>query len=67
MSVTPAIQSGVLNQEAVYNNASIDKIPNDEIQFTVNDQLFLETLLMEIRGKCKSYSSYAKKSHIQIF
>lgn len=47
----------------VYNNASIDKIPNDEIQFTVNDQLFLETLLMEIRGKCISYSSYAKKKN----
>ena len=26
-------------------------IPDKEIQFIVNDQLFLETLLMEIRGK----------------
>lgn len=45
----------------VYNIDSIDKIPDNEIQFIVNDQLFLETLLMEIRGKCISYSSYIKK------
>ena len=28
---------------------------------TINDQLFLETLLMELRGKSISYSSYKKK------
>lgn len=41
----------------VYNFSCLNKIPDDEIQFSVNDQLFLETLLMEIRGKCISYSS----------
>ena len=45
----------------IYKIDSIKDIPNNEIQFTINDQLFLETLLMEIRGKSISYSSYKKK------
>ena len=35
----------------VYDTNSLKQIPNSKIQFTINDQLFLETLLMEIRGK----------------
>lgn len=44
----------------VYN---IDYISENEngIQLTISDQLFLEVLLMEIRGKTISYSSYKKK------
>jgi len=34
---------------------------NEHTIFTINDQLFLEVLLMEIRGKTISYSSYLKK------
>ena len=45
----------------VYNQDQIQHISNEEIQFTINDQLFLDTLLMELRGKCNSYSSYIKK------
>ena len=45
----------------VYKTENIGNISNDIIQFTINDQLFLETLLMEIRGKTISYSSYKKK------
>ena len=45
----------------LYNTEELDKIPIDDIQFTISDQLFLETLLMEIRGKTISYSSYIKK------
>ena len=45
----------------VYNIENIENIPNDKIQFVINDQLFLETLLMEIRGKSISYSTYKKK------
>ena len=45
----------------VYKTENIENIPDDIIQFTINDQLFLETLLMEIRGKTISYSSYKKK------
>ena len=42
----------------VYNMEEIDRLPNKEIQFTINDQLFLETLLMEPRRiniLCKLY------------
>ena len=49
----------------VYNFDNIENISNMEIGFTINDQLFLETLLMEIRGKTISYSSYIKKQKIQ--
>ena len=33
---------------------------------TINSQLFLETLLMEIRGKTISYSSYKRKERDKI-
>ena len=45
----------------VYNRDSIDNVPNEELQFFIDDQLFLEVLLMEIRGRTISYSSYKKK------
>ena len=45
----------------VYNINNIQNISNNELIFVINDQLFLETLLMEIRGKTISYSSYKKK------
>ena len=40
------------------NLEEIENIPDQEIQFTLNDQLFLDVLLMELRGKAISYSSY---------
>ena len=46
----------------VYNMDQINNIPDDQIQFLINDQLFLETLLMELRGKSISFSSYKKKA-----
>ena len=45
----------------VYDANHINIIPNVEIQFIINDQLFLETLLMEIRGKTISYSAFKNK------
>ena len=45
-----------------YNIDQINNIPDDQIQFVINDQLFLETLLMELRGKSISFSSYKKKA-----
>ena len=45
----------------VYNLENVKEIPNSEIQFSISDQLFLETLLMELRGKSISYSSHLKK------
>ena len=46
----------------VYNHDNIDEIPDEELQLVINDQLFLETVMMEIRGKSISYASYKKKS-----
>ena len=45
----------------VYDIEHIQDIPDNQIQFKINDQLFLETLLMELRGKSISYSSFKKK------
>ena len=39
----------------------MDEIPNEEIQFTINDQLFLDVLLMEIRAKSISFASFKNK------
>lgn len=40
---------------------NIDDIPNSDLLLTVDDHLFLEMLLMEIRGKTISYASHKKK------
>ena len=45
----------------VYNTESIDNIPNEEISFMISDQLLLETLLFEIRGKSISYATNKKR------
>ena len=45
----------------VYNLDEINNIPNEELQFMINDQLFLDTLLMEIRGEAISYASFKNK------
>ena len=42
----------------VYNPDCISQVPDEDIVFTINDQLFFETLLMELRGKTISYASY---------
>lgn len=46
--------------QSVYKKESILDITDSEIQLTINDQHFLETLLMEIRSKTISYASYLK-------
>ena len=45
----------------IYNSDTLNEIEDSQIQFVINDQLFLETLLMEIRGKTISYSSHRAK------
>ena len=45
----------------VYNFEKINEINLEDIQFSITDQLFFETLLMEIRGKTISYSAFIKK------
>ena len=45
----------------VCNLDNIEHIPDELIEFQMNDQLFFEVLLMEIRGKTISYATYKKK------
>ena len=45
----------------VYNPENIKDIPDDRIKFYINEQLFLEALLIELRGTSLSYSCYKKK------
>ena len=45
----------------MYVKDNIKDISNATIDLTVSDSLFLETLLMEVRGKTISFASYKKK------
>ena len=45
----------------VYNLDNIEYRPDELIEFQINDQLFFEVLLMEIRGKTISYVTHKKK------
>ena len=49
----------------IYNLENIENIKNEDIQFVINDQLFFETLLLEIRGKTISYASFKKRKNEQ--
>lgn len=44
----------------IYNMANIHTVSDENIFYNINDQIFLETLLLEIRGKTISYSAYQK-------
>jgi hypothetical protein len=47
----------------VYNFDEMDNVSNEDIHFTINSQLLLETLLMEICGNTITYSSYKKREN----
>jgi hypothetical protein len=51
----------------IYNRDKIQEIDDNELQLTINIQLFLEMLLLEIRGKTISFASYIKKIKEQRF
>ena len=51
----------------IYNRDKIQEIDDNELQLTINVQLFLEMLLLEIRGKTISFASYIKKIKEQRF
>jgi hypothetical protein len=51
----------------IYNRDKIHEIDDNELQLTINVQLFLEMLLLEIRGKTISFASYIKKIKEQRF
>ena len=42
-----------------YNNTGLVK--DEDIVFSISDHLFLKSLIMDIRGKCISYSFFKKK------
>ena len=42
-------------------NINVNDISDNDIVFTINDQLFLETLLMTIRGDTIKYNSVKKE------
>ena len=46
--------------ETQNSNLPINDLPLNDLILNINDQLFFETLLMEVRGKTISYSSYLK-------
>ena len=45
----------------VYSFENIKSVENTSLCFTISDQLLLDILLTEIRGKTISYSTYKKK------
>ena len=49
----------------VYNPDNIGSIEKSEILFNINDQLFFDILLVEIRGSTISYASYKKRKDQQ--
>ena len=44
------------------SNININNWPLQDIKFSIDDSLFFDVLLMEIRGKTISYASYKKKT-----
>ena len=47
------------------NEANLKDIPDNEIEFNINDQLFLETLLMTMRGNTIKYSPIKKRKKLE--
>lgn len=45
----------------VYDLDNISNVPNDQLTFVIDNRLFFETLMCEIRGKTISYATYKKK------
>jgi len=49
-----------------YNPNHVNICPNREIQFQINDQLFFETLLVQLRGIVISYSAKKKRDRLKL-
>ena len=45
----------------VYNIDNINKVPNSDIQFTINDSCFLEMVLLKIRGETIKFSTKLRR------
>ena len=57
------IKSNYILNEGI-DETNINEISAQHLLFSISDQLFFDTLLMEIRGKTIAYSSYKKKMEI---
>ena len=55
------VKKVIENVKTQYVENTASEINNSDIKFSINYQLFLEVLLMEIRGKTISYASFKKK------
>ena len=56
----------VKSMYVTYNeNINVNEILDNDIVFNINDQLFLETLLMTIRGETFKYSSVKKRKKLE--
>ena len=51
-----------LDEYITENN--INAIPDEQLRFSISDQLFFDILLIEISGKTIAYTSYKKKIEI---
>ena len=50
----------------MYNRKNIHLIDDEQLVFTIDDQLLFEMLLLEIRGKCISHASFKKKENTKL-
>lgn len=67
IELTKQVIKNVKKQYAclVYNTENLCNVDTNMIQFTINDQTFLDILLAEIRGKSISYSTFKKKKMLE--
>ena len=50
----------------VYKPENISRLQDSEIAFTISDRLFLETMILKIRGETIKYSSTINKKWLNI-
>lgn len=55
------VKAQYVDLKNITKDADINRINNIDTQFLINDLLYLEILLCEIRDKTISYSSFRKK------
>ena len=62
--ITKVIESTILVYavDNLVSNLNINNLPLQDIKFSIDDSLFFDVLLMEIRGKTISYASYKTKT-----
>jgi hypothetical protein len=50
----------------IYNKDRIHLIDDEDLTLIIDDQLFFEMILLELRGKCISHASYKKKENAKL-